>query len=574
MASRSNLLAALAMLGLASAALAAAPEVRTPVGHDEALRWAESTLSGLTLERKVAQMVCEQMRGDYAATDSGAFTDTARLVREHGVGCFVVYGGTPHGTAVLLNRLQELSELPLLVSADFEGGPGQQFEGATEFPANMALAAIGSEDLAYQVGKAGAVEGRAIGVHLTYSPVVDVQTRPENPVLSVRSFGRDLDRLGRMAGAYIRGYQENGMLATAKHYPGRGDVDLYGETEFLINPKSEERFEAEDLRAFGSAIDAGVAYVMSEHIAVPAATYGSPFPASVEGELATVWLRDRLGFEGVLTTDDLWYPKVVERFGAERAGVLAIQAGHDALLKPANAVAMIAAVAAAVRAGEIEEARIDDSVRKLLYWKARLNLHRERTVDVEAIADVVGSEAHRDLLREVADRSLTVVRGRDVIAAARRFRSSVLHVSIQRDEHDAAPVEAARRLESALGVTETFFFRPGSDSSRRQQAVEAARRASVVVVSVFRQRDVYRNNGPLRSEDRELVEDLVALQPKTIVVSYGNPYVAGSIPEQAAFVVGYGERGFYGNQLVYVDSFVRLLEGTIEGEGTLPVALR
>ncbi|MBM3284569.1 MAG: hypothetical protein FJY81_01715, partial [Candidatus Aminicenantes bacterium] len=266
------------------------------VSHEEAERWADKTLRSLTLEKKVAQMICEQMRGEYAAENDPRFAYLLRLIKDYGVGGFVLYGGTPHDTARLLNRLQRESELPLLISADFEGGPGQQIAGATEFPANMALSAIGSEDLAYQVGRIGAIEGRAIGIHLTYSPVVDIQTQPHNPVLGVRSFGADIELLGRMAGAYIRGYQENGMLATAKHYPGRGDVELIPGTEFTINRKPAGQVEAEDLAAFKKAIDAGVTFIMSEHIAIPSLTEGSDLPASVHRTLARDWLRDRLGF--------------------------------------------------------------------------------------------------------------------------------------------------------------------------------------------------------------------------------------------------------------------------------------
>ncbi len=542
-------------------------------GETDAQRWADDTLAGLTLREKVAQMVCEQMRGDYTATDSSDYAYWSELVSDYGVGGFVVYGGTPHDTASLLNRLQSLSKVPLLISSDFEGGPGQQFAGASEFPANMAFSAAGSEDLAFRAGKAGALEGRAIGVHVTYSPVVDVQTRPDNPVLSVRSFGKDVELLGRMASAYIRGYQENGMLATAKHFPGRGDVDLFGDTEFLINRKDVPEFENEDMAAFQKAVDAGVTFVMSEHIAVPSATFGSEFPASVEEQLATGWLRERLGFTGILTTDDLWYPKVVERFGAEQAGVLAIQAGHDALLKPANAIAMIEAVAAAVEADEIAMARIDDAVGKLLYWKARLGLHLERSVDLDRIPSIVGTRDHRELVQEIAERSITVVRNDGFFPTRANALGSITHVSFQKNEHDDAPVEVARKLETTLPIVETYLVRPGMDPARFDHAVRSAEISDTLVISLFNQRTVYRDNGQLRPPERELLRRLVAAQPKAVAMSYGNPYVIESVPERMAFVVGYGEGGFYGNQIVYADTFIRLMKGEIEASGKLPVDL-
>ncbi|HJS75028.1 MAG TPA: glycoside hydrolase family 3 N-terminal domain-containing protein [Vicinamibacteria bacterium] len=540
--------------------------------EDQPLRWARETLRSLSLREKAAQMVCEQIRGGYLAEDSVDFRYWSRLAEEYGIGGFVVYGGSPRETAELLNRLQKRARVPILVSADFEGGPGQQFQGASEFPANMALSAIGDEKLAYDVGRVGALEGRAIGIHLTYSPSVDVQTLPDNPVLGVRSFGSDLDLLSRMAGAYIRGYQENGMLATAKHYPGRGDVTMLDD-EFLLNGKPETRIEAEDLRAFRSAIDAGVAFVMSEHIQIPALTGGSELPASVEPKLASFWLRDRLGFQGVLTTDDLWYPKVVKRFGGETAGVMAIQAGHDVLLKPANAVATIEALVSAVETGAIPLARVDASVEKLLRAKARLGLHENRYVDVERIASVVGTKAHRELVREVAERSLTILADRGAFPTSREKLGKIVYVSIQKTEGDPAPLAAAQKMKEGLSLSEAFLLGPGVDPARYDAALAAARGADTVLVGLFHQRNVYRDGGVLPPRDHALVRSFAEGGRRTIVLSFGNPYLARDLPEVTAFVVGYGEGGFYGNQLVYADAFLRLLRGEIRAEGKSPVSV-
>ena len=442
----------------------------------------------------------------------------------------------------------------------------------------------------------GATEGRAIGIHLTYSPVVDVQTRPENPVLSVRSFASDLDRLGRMASAYIRGYQDHGMLATAKHFPGRGDVVLIPGTEFTVNDKPAGEVEQTDFLAFQHAIDAGVSYVMSEHIAIPSVTGGSDLPASVEPSLATDWLRERLGFDGVLTTDDLWYDKVVDRFGAEqvgvrrsrrrdrratsrgpldaRSGMEAARHRHDALLKPLDAVGMIETVVAAVEAGDIAVDRIDASVHRLLYWKARLNLHRNRFVDPDTIDSTVGTEAHRDLVRQVAERSLTIVRNHEFFPTDADALGDLVHVSIQKAEHHAAARAVAATLSEALPIRETFALGPRVDPARYDDALAAARAADTVVVSLFNQRTVYRDNGPLGSREAELLHAVIAAKPRaTVVMSYGNPYLVGAAEGAAAFVVGYGEGGFYGNQAVYADAFVRWITGEIEAVGTLPVDL-
>jgi len=184
--------------------------------------------------------------------------------------------------AHLLNRLQGQADLPILMSVDFEGGPGQQVTGASEFPANMAFAAAGSEALMIEAARVGAIEGRAMGFHLTYTPVVDVSLRPENPAESVRSFGGDLDLLNRMVRAYVKGYQENGMLTTAKHFPGRSDTESptsFPGFNYIDKPAMD--VEQQEFRAFKHAIDAGVTFVMSEHIAVPSVTDGSKLPVRV-----------------------------------------------------------------------------------------------------------------------------------------------------------------------------------------------------------------------------------------------------------------------------------------------------
>lgn len=563
----------LAACGAGPAADPASPAgIPRTVSLEEAEAWAQKTLGTLSLERKIGQMICAEMRGEFIAEDDPRYQSWLSLARDHGIGAFVLYGGTPQDTAALLNRLQKASELPLLISADFEGGPGQQIVGATEFPANMALSAIGSEDLAYQVGKAGAAEGRAIGIHITYSPVVDIQTRPDNPVLGVRSFGADLDLLGRMAGAYIRGYQENGMLATAKHYPGRGEVELIAGTEYTINRKPADRVEAEDFLAFKKAIDAGVAYVMSEHIAVPSVAGGSDLPASVEKRLATDWLRGRLGFQGILTTDDMWYEKVVQRFGAVEACVLAVEAGHDAVLKPADPVATIRGLVEAVKSGRIPEARIDASVKKILTWKARLDLPRNRFVDESRVASIVGRQAHKALLQKIADESLTLVKNDGFFPSTADKLGSIVHITIQRKEVDPVPALVDAKIKAAFPKTKTFFLGPTTAKERYTEALKAAEAAGTVIVSLFHPRTAYKDNGSLKAADLEFLNRIIAAKPKsTVAVSYGNPYLAAGLKKAAAFAVGYGEGGFFGNQIVYADSFIRLLKGEIKPAGKLPV---
>jgi beta-N-acetylhexosaminidase len=181
----------------------------------------------MTLEQKVGQIVFVDVTADCLPERDGRLQNWIRLVKDYGVGGIVSYGGTPRDLAALVNRLQKVAQIPVLFASDFEGGSGQQVRGATEFPANMALAAIGSEDLMYRAATVAALEGRAMGIRLTYSPVVDISTQPENPSESVRSLGGDVELLAKLVHSYVRAYREQGMLTAAKHFPGGGNVRRY-----------------------------------------------------------------------------------------------------------------------------------------------------------------------------------------------------------------------------------------------------------------------------------------------------------------------------------------------------------
>jgi len=535
------------------------------------LEWVESTLAGLSLERKVAQILTPDITAGYVAEDDPNLLRWIGLARDPGVGMFVMYGGTPRDVAWITNRLQREAEIPLLIAADFEGGPGQQVVGASEYPPNMALAAAGSDDLTYRAARAGAEEGRAMGIHLTYTPVVDIAWRPDNPQEAGRSFGGDLDLLGRMAAAYVRGYHEGGMLTAAKHFPGRGDqVPMPGNPPWMWNPKSEAELEAQELTAFRKGIEAGVDFMMTEHIAVPALTGGSELPASVEPALSTGVVRERLGFEGILTTDDLWYDHVVARFGAEEVAVRAFEAGHDIILKPKDPVATIAAMVEAVRSGRIDEARVDQAVRKLLTLKSRLGLHRSRFVDEAAVGAHVATEDHAAIVREIAERSFTLLRNDAVLPVSDPGR--VVNVSIQKTEIDPGPPLLAPKLAAAFPGARSFTVGPGTSAEARRAVVDGSADADLVVLSLFVQRERSGEAAPLRASDVALVRELLARHPGRVVgVAYGNPHLARRLPDLPVLLVGYGERSWYGSQDAYFDAFVRVLTGAATPGGRLPV---
>jgi len=547
-------------------------EEKAVCSHKEAMEWAESTLKKLTIEEKAGQLVWEQMQARYAADDSKEYQYIKRLIVEYGIGGFVLYGGTPHDTARLLNKMQQAAKIPLMISADFENGCGQQISGAVWFPGNMALGALKDEKLSYEMGKVSALEGRAIGIHWTYSPVVDVNSNPENPVLSVRSFGEDVEWLSRLSAAQIKGFQDYGLLSTAKHYPGRGDVELIPETDFTINRKSIEQLNKVELLAFKKAIEAGVGAIMTEHIIVPAMQKNAELPASMSEEIIG-WIRDKGGFEGIITSDDLWYEKITKNYGAEEVCVRALKVGHDTILKPANAEKTIIALIKAVKKGELSEKKIDDSVRRVLYWKAKLGLHKKRLVDLEKIDKIVRCEKHHELNLKIAEDSLTLIKNEAVLPIEKDI-NKLVHIAIKRNKNDLSPSEFSTKLKTAWPDASSFELNPDTDPNISDKILKTLDKADIVIISLFVTRTRYVDIGKIREDYLKLIEKIVKLKPKsTLVISFGNPYLIRYMEAVPCFLVGYAEKGFYGNQSIYMDAFINMLKGKCKPKGKLPITV-
>ena len=404
--------------------------------------------------------------------------------------------GPPLEAAVKFNRLQRLADVPLLVTADMEHGPGQllnggtvlpyglQNGGGTRFPPAMGLGAAADEGLAYELGRITALEARAVGVHLNFAPVLDVNNNPANPIINTRSFGADPAQVARLAVAQIRGMQDHGLLATGKHFPGHGDTGTDSHIELPVITADSARADSVELAPYRSAVTAGVAAVMSAHIAFPGLTRDST-PATLSPRLMDGLLRGRLGFEGLAVTDALDMGAIVSGYGATEAPILALEAGADLLLQvePEDVGRVIDAIVAAVGTGRLTETRINASVRRLLEAKAALGLHRNRLVDIDRIPDVVGIPEHTALAETAATRAITLVRDRDIVLPLRGRR---LLCIVYRD-----PVEpfAGRTfiagLRAAADSVISVVLDPGSDPRAIETALALAKGVDAVVFAPF-----------------------------------------------------------------------------------------
>ena len=546
----------------------------------EGRAWVDQTLSSLSLREAIGQLIIPWMPGAYTSTTGPEFQEYDRYVEEAGVGGVSISIGLPHSYGAKLNALQARAKVPLLVTSDFEnGGPGMRINhsyalptllpqgGGTSFPPTMAFGAIHDEGFTREYGRITALEARAVGVHLNFAPVLDVNSNPLNPVINTRSFGEDPQAVARLGAAYIAGAREGGILTTAKHFPGHGDTKTDSHVELPIVDADRDRLEAFELIPFRRAVEEGVDAVMTAHVAVPRILGPDGPPATLSPFFLTELLRNEMGFQGLVLTDAMRMGAISDRYGIGESSVLALEAGADILLAPGDVWEALDAVEAAVESGRISRSRLDASVRRILEMKARVGLHRQRRVSLDHIGEVVGSGEHLAFADEAAARSITLPRDRDgLIPVDPRNSPRLLHVVFAR----SADLTAGREMGSILGEyfpsISTHRLTAESPATAYQALTWAAGESELVVVSAFVPPRSGAGEVSVPEPLARFVEESQGRRP-TVVVSLGNPYLLSAFPELGSYLVAWGSRE------VSQRAAARALVGEAAISGTLPISI-
>jgi len=348
----------------------------------------------LSLEEQVAQMVVVRASGylfdhqiQYPAWEPPAAT-LQYWLQELGVGGVILLGGSAGELALRSQHLQDWAKIPLLIAADIEEGVGQRFSGATWFPPPMAIGTVAFEDFrkaqryAEQMGITTAQEALAIGINWLLAPVVDVNNNPRNPVINVRAFGETPEAVSQLACAFIRGAKHYPVLTTAKHFPGHGDTATDSHLDLPVLPHPPSRLATVELPPFKNAVLAGVDAVMSAHLLIPA--WDAEHPATLSRPILTDLLRGCMSFEGLIVTDALVMGAIANRYGAEEAPIMAVEAGADIILMPVNPESAIQAVCDAVRVGRISPEQIRASIERIWTAKGKVTPKAENTLKPSA----------------------------------------------------------------------------------------------------------------------------------------------------------------------------------------------
>lgn len=483
--------------------------------------WVDSVYNKLSRRQRVAQLFFVR-----AHTNLGQkYEDSvANVVADEHVGGLVFFQGGPVRQANLINRYQGLSKVPLLIAMDGEWGLGMRLDSTTSFPFQMTLGAIQDNTLIYKMGQQVAYDFKRLGMQMNFGPDMDINNNPDNPVINYRSFGDNKYNVAQKGIAYFTGMQSQGLLTTAKHFPGHGDTNVDSHLDLPLLPFTRERLDTLEEYPFREAIHAGISGIMVAHMDIPALDNTRNLPSTLSRKIVTGILKDSLGFKGLVVSDALEMQGVVKYFPNGEADVRAFLAGNDVLELSQNSARAIQLIRKAVRRDEISADEFETKVKKILaakYWSGLNNYHPVSTKD---LTEDLNRSAEQSMVQNLSDAAVTLLKGNSASLQLNPFnRTAIVSIGVQ--EFTVFQRELSHSYQYCtffkVGKTET------ADNINR--LCEALKQYSQVYISINDTRSRPQSKLDYSSEVKDFITRLSA-RPNTVVCVFANPYTIATLP--------------------------------------------
>lgn len=537
----------------------------------------DSLLDRMSLREKIGQLFFTYARGYFINEQNETYHDLAEKIQKYHVGGIIFSSGNVYGQAVMHNKLQRLSKIPLWITQDMEYGAAMRVRRTTRLTPAMGISATGDPKYAYWAGKITAREAKALGVNQIFAPVLDVNNNPDNPVINVRSFSGDPRTVARFGNAFIEGVQSEEVIATAKHFPGHGDTDVDSHLSLPVINYGYSRLDTLELVPFRAAIENGISSIMSAHIAFPR-IYGTNgtngnegtngtggTPGTLDMNILNRILIDSLDFKGMVVTDGLEMKGISSRYSPGEAVVKALKAGADLMLLSPDEITAVNGIEHAVRKGMIAEERIDRSVRKLLEWKKQYGLFKDRTIDINGLSSKINTREHQLIADEIARKSITVVKNENEVLPIRPYKfPKIMVVSIADDESGRTGSNFARQIRNYHPDVMFHVFDRRTSEEEKQEMLKDAEKADLIIFGSF----IYvRSAQPIQlsSDQLSFLNTLAWREKPSVLVAFGNPYIVQDLPDPDAHVMAWAANSDQ------VRNTVPALFGASHVTGTMPI---
>ncbi len=525
--------------------------------------WADSVLAQMTVDEKIGQLFLIRT---YSNKDEAYYKKIDEYIKKYKIGGLCFFQGTAMEQAELTNRWQSISRLPLLISIDGEWGLSMRLKDMGGFPMQITLGAIQDDSVIYRVGKAIGGQCKKTGIHINFAPVVDVNSNPKNPVINSRSFGQDPLNVYRKALAYIKGHIENGILTTAKHFPGHGDTDSDSHHTLPVVMNSRSYMDSVDLLPFKKLIEMNIPGIMVAHLHIPELDARKNSVSSLSKAIINDLLKEEMGFQGLVITDALEMQGVLKNGLPGEIELEAFLAGNDMLLLPSDLILAIQNIKKAVSRSKEAAKRLDESCKKILLFKSYLNLENNRYVNTSNLSKYIKESNYDDLRKEIAKKCITLVKNEDGLLPLKRLDSlkiAVVSISGNRDHN------FKNNIDRYFPVT-NYDLDAYPTKYQREKLLAALKKYNLVLFNIYNVSDYPGRKYGITDPVVAFFEETKVLKAKKIINVFGTPYSLGrieSINEMNAIVVSYFDdpnTEDYSSQIIF---------GAMGATGKIPVTV-
>ena len=550
-----------------------------------ASNWADSVMKTLSPDEKIAQLIMVRLSSIDSKTKTVTFYDSTveRDIRKYNIGGICLFQGAPVRQATLVNRLQSIAKTPILMAIDGENGVGMRLDSVAGLPRMMMLGALRDTNLVYRYGSWVAEQCKQLGIQVNFAPVVDVNNNPNNPVINDRSFGENKYKVATMGIQYMLGMRDKGVMGSAKHFPGHGDVDVDSHLAMPVISKSKEQLDDLELYPFQKIFDAGIGSTMIGHLFIPAIDSNANRVASVSKKSVTKLLKEEMGFKGITFTDALEMKGVANAFPDGASSVESLIAGNDMLCLPGDVEKTISKVKGAIAEGLLGWSQIDEHVRKLLLAKYQTGLAKWKPLPLEGLA-IRLNEKTDELKKEIAAKAITLAKLDDRTAfplPAGKTASGLLQTngateSINKSElsfGNYALVEIGKNRNSAFAAAirkrynaDVFMFDHSKTATAADSLMELLKGYDKIIMAVHELPRFPANNFGIGNEVVRLVNNINASKSNSLFI-FGNPYAAKSFCDVKNIMVCYED------DAIVQETAARMLSGELPIEGSLPVSV-
>lgn len=522
--------------------------------------WVDSVYNSLTLEEKIGQLIFVRAN----QSGSGYISEVDNYIKDYNVGGIVFFRSTPMKQAIQTNKWKKMSKTPIMIAIDAEWGLGMRLSNTIKYPLQMPLGAVQDENLIYEMGSQIAFQCKRMGIHINFAPVVDVNSNPVNPVIGMRSFGSNPQDVSRKATLYMKGMQDNGIIACAKHFPGHGDTKSDSHLTLPVVLAKKKELRKNELFPFGYLSEEGVAAMMTAHLSVPALDKRKNRPTSLSYKVVTKLLKKKMGFDGLIITDGLDMKGVTKYYNKGEVAREAFMAGNDILLIPDDVKASVESIKQLIIDKKDYSRRLEESCKKILTYKYLSGAWKNELVDTANLINDLNLKEYHDLQETLVNKSITLVKNKDKIIPI--SRPDTLKTAVVVMGYDDTPFE---KVINNLLNAEVYHLKHNAKSTEYQKVIDEITDDNLVIIALTNTNiNAHRKFG-ITNSDLQFI-NTIARKKRVVLDVFASPYALNFFTNLSIFdavLISYQDKN------MIMKRSAEVITGMAECSGKLPVGL-